>query len=362
MLVESCGAPPPPTASVDTPTTVVADGRPPIGPEAASCPPAPELAPPTDNDHALAYDVRAVFEIATLDMAEYEPNGRPSWIVAAVSPGPQSGQWAYPLVDPHRPVVKEGTWKVIASSPLAIPTCSGSYLWFEASGFEHGAVPETEHSPFVRGGSILFRPNLIKTDDEQFGAVRLLFPGWAGTIAAGFAFYEANPRVLAPMPRSFMIPKLEELVAGANPLLSMVAFRTLLANQLVSAEWVRAQLVAASGTLGAMFAYLSVVAGGSSESRPFAGALEDAIATASEPALRALALGVYTAGVYWEFDHNRSGLPYKVANRWIPKALHGMRQRLSALGVAVDEDPRLSTLLREIVAPPDAPPAPFAPK
>src|SRR4051794_707217 len=116
-------------------------GRPPI-PASLPGPAGAERAAMTDDklEGQILHDGRAVHDLAALRFADYEPGGRPPWILATRAPGPRSGSATIPggyieaetgkLVVPEGAMtvlVKEGTWKALSSSPPGAHPASGSY-------------------------------------------------------------------------------------------------------------------------------------------------------------------------------------------------------------------------------------------
>lgn len=304
-------------------------------------PTTPAMAPKVE--FAMLHDARAVHDAASLRFDDYEPGGRPAWVLAVVSPGPRSGSGIIPgahiesgtLVMPpgaQPSLLKEGTWK--ASAPPGAHPSSGSYSWYEPTQEKRVLSPEDYYSPFTHGGTILFRPVPGKTDIEQFGAVRLIFPDWVASVPAAFTFHEANPHLLDPGPQTAAVGKLVPLVSQPNQLLAVVAFRNLLALGLAQPDWVRAQLVRVSGPLGAVFGYLTIVIAGPNVSRPFAHETLQVMDTAGEATLRALVSGAFAAALLR--SHDPAALARAMA------VLAKGRQRLSAAGVAVDRDAHLS--------------------
>jgi len=309
----------------------------------------PPPPPATQVEFTVLHDARAVHDAASLCLDDYEPSGRPSWILATVSPDAQSGSATVPggyfeadtgkLVVPsgaQTSLIKSGNWSAIASAPLGAHPSHHAYSWYEPLVRKRTLLVEDHYSPFVHGGTVLFQPHLAKTDLEQFGAACLIFPDWAAKVPAAFAFHEANPHLLDPGPQTAAVAKLVQLVSDPNPLLAVVAFRNLLALGLAQPDWVRAQLVRVSGPLGAVFGYLTIVIAGPNVSRPFANETLQVIDTAAEPTLRALVLGSFAAALL------PTGNPaIEVRARSV---LGKAKQRLGAAGVVVAKDPQLSLM------------------
>ncbi len=305
------------------------------------------IPPAIQVERAVLHDARAVHDAAALDLQDYEPGGRPSWILATLAPAPESGGATVPggyfeadtgkLVVPsgaQTSIIKSGTWKAMASAPSAMHPASGQYFWYEPMVEKRVLLPEDYYSPFTQGGSILFRPTPDKSDIEQFGAVRLIFPDWAANVPAAFTFHEANPHLLDPGQQTAAVARLVQLVSHGNQILAVVAFRTLLALGLAQPDWVRAQLVRVSGPLGAVFGYLTIVIAGPNVSRPFARETLQVIDIAGEPTLRALVLGSFAAALFPSGD----AASQVRARAVLVKA----KQRLQVAGVDVDKDAQLS--------------------
>lgn len=297
---------------------------------------------------ALLHDARAIHDLATLRFDEYALGGKPSWVLATITPGPHSGAATVPggyieadtgkLVIPsgaQTSIIKEGAWKVLAAASPGPNHADGSYSWYEPMEAGRRILhPEDYYSPFAHSCSILFRPMPEKAGMEQFGATRLVFPDWIAGVAAAFAFYQANARLLDPGTQILPRPPLLQLVSQKNPLLASVAFRVLLSLGLVEPEYLRAQVVRRPGPLCAVFGYLAIVTSDPSTTHPWWLELGQSLDKASEPAARALVLGAFAAGLFRAHDSDHLARAKAVLGK--------ARQRLRATGVPIDHDARLA--------------------
>jgi len=296
---------------------------------------------------ALMRDARAVYDAVSLRFDDYEPHGRPTWIVATLVPGPRNGFETIPgshldgaTGELHTPVgatscvIEEGTWNALAASPPGAPSTSRSYFWYQPHQISVGSIPPDRlFWPLGGAGTILFRPVPGKTDGEYFSHARQIFPGWLASVAPAFAFHEANPTLLDLGPRTVATAQLVKLVSQGNPILAAMAFRDLLSLGLAPPDYIRAQLSRVSGPLGAVFGYLTITLVGPNVARPFARETLQVVDSVGEPTLRALALGAFAASVFSDW-----GAPFERAKPVLEK----IRRRLSTAGVAVDADPQFA--------------------
>jgi hypothetical protein len=304
-------------------------------------------------EYAVLHDARSTHDVASVNFDAYEVRGGAFWSLATISPDSKSGSATIPggyfeadggkLVVPsgvQTSVVKAGTWSALASAPPSTRPGSGSFSWYEPMVDKRVLTAEDYYSPFVHGGLILFTPVPAKTDIEQFGSVRVLFPTWAPDVPAAFKFHQTNRRLFDRTQQTMAVQQLKKLVSGVNQLLAVAAWRSLLARGIVQPDWVSAQLASTSGPLGAVFSYLTIVIKSPDAPRSFAQATLAAVDVASEPTLRALALGAFAAGLFY----SRESAILAQSKAVLAKT----RQRLAALGVTVHDDARLSVMFDKI--------------
>ena len=137
---------------------------------------------------------------ATLQPADYRSADGASWVIATLTPAPDSGenvtgttyfdtakQQTVAVPDARRRYANRGTWQVVASSSPSVPA-TGRYDWLTLAWLpiNRRPLPQTaEHlySPFIHGGTIVYRWNPAASGGEQFGNVRMIFPEWRQQVA-----------------------------------------------------------------------------------------------------------------------------------------------------------------------------------
>lgn len=150
---------------------------------------APAPLPPSP----VAAETRMVHDVATLKPSDYRAADGASWVISTVTPAADSGTnvtgttyfdtakgQTVPVPDARRRYVNRGTWQVIASSSPSVPA-TGRYDWLTLAWLPINRrplpqTPEHLYSPFIRGGTIVYRWNPAAEGGEQFGNVRMIFP------------------------------------------------------------------------------------------------------------------------------------------------------------------------------------------
>lgn len=70
-----------------------------------------------------------------------------------------------------------------------------SYAWNEPLAPKQKLSPEDRYSPFVSGGTVLFRPAPEVKKLADLGPVTMLFPDWAQYVAPALALFQSSPEI-----------------------------------------------------------------------------------------------------------------------------------------------------------------------
>jgi hypothetical protein len=249
----------------------------------------------------LLHDARAAFDTASLSFQEFETNGAPSWVLATVTPSSRSGSATVPgayidgatgeFVNPSGQgavVVKEGTWRPIASAHQADPDVDHEYSWTEPlKRRPDPQVPEDYYSPFSNGGTILCRPKSGSAEIDQFGPVRLLFWEWRDFVQPAF--------VLAQ--RAWH--RNRQTVSHDNGLVATIALRELLRAKEISPQAASRLLDTADMRRRSVFIYVMLAMGAPDMAKESVRALVDRVqATQQFEEIQTIALGAFAAALF----------------------------------------------------------------
>jgi len=116
-------------------------------------------------------------------------------------------------------------WQVVASSSPAVPA-TGRYDWLTVAWLPINRrplpqTPEHLYSPFIRGGTIVYRWNPSAEGGEQFGNVRMIFPEWTQQVADAL---RSTPAAVQDRAWSAPQPALDRLKADTNPMTAVLDF------------------------------------------------------------------------------------------------------------------------------------------
>ena len=292
----------------------------------------------------LLHDARAIHDTGTLSILAFTP-GRGGFVVAVIAPAEGSGGGTIPgayinsdtgqFVSPPGAALvvnKSGKWQLIASSRRGMT--GGVYSWSDPpAGMKRITDPEDHYSPFVRGGSIVFRPHGEAGKAGYFEDPHLLFDNWIGDFAPAVRLVEEHPALFSKDVKPEADSQLLSIVRGPNRLLAVEAFRSLLVDGRMSLP-VGEQYLAAfpDPRMKAILAYLLVTTG------------DDLVGvsngTHDTVALKAIALGAYSAQL---LAGHRSEV-----NRCAHAALAAIAQKLTNLGVPVGSDLTLSSIFQSV--------------
>jgi hypothetical protein len=307
----------------------------------------------------VIHDARAVHDTTTVQLSDYMALGGASWVVAVVSPKPNSGGSTSPRALPENlaaqmnvpknasaVIVKLGSWKALAtSSPTGQPE-AGEYAWWEPFGRKRTLTPEDYYSPFAKGGVILFRPVGGAWGIEQFGSVRLLFQGWGEFVRPTFEFVRTHPGAISgggAGPEE--VAQLVQVLSGRNPLLALLVFHHLLTARQLRAGRAQGLLDSSSAEFAAAVTYLLLTTPSADErNHPRAEEVSTFVKGASTAAmLRPVALGAYAVGLF------PAGDAVALANT--ERVLADLCARTKVLGPEAESDPYLSLVFEKMGVP-----------
>ncbi|WP_175780403.1 hypothetical protein [Burkholderia anthina] len=187
---------------------------------------------------AVAAETRMVHDVATLQPSDYRSPDGASWVIATLTPAKDSGeivtgntyfdtakQQTVAVPDARRRYANRGTWQVVASSSPSVPA-TGRYDWLTLAwlAINRRPLPQTpEHlySPFIHGGTIVYRWDPAAQGGEQFGNVRMIFPEWQQQVAA---VLQAAPADDAQGAITEQVSALDRAKQDTNPMAAVLDF------------------------------------------------------------------------------------------------------------------------------------------
>lgn len=294
----------------------------------------------------VAAETRMVHDVATLKLSDYRTADGASWVISTLTPAADSGKSVtgdtyfdtakgrtVPVPDARRRYANRGTWQVVASSSPTVPA-TGRYDWLTLTWvpINRRPLPQTpEHlySPFIRGGTIVYRWNPAAEGGEQFGNVRMIFPEWAQQVAD--ALQAAPPSI--PDGASSSQPALDRLNTDTNPMTAVLDFGDALREE--PAERIVARLPALLRTKDrhelSAIVFLCLSAAREEDRPRFVETIDKAIADTDDRArLLAIAYGAFAAG-------RTQPVPFRdpTLNALINDVFGALKRRTAALGVPV---------------------------
>lgn len=319
----------------------------------------PPMAPTShmqDMAIVVPHDARATHDIANLRFGEFAVNGYVAWTVAKVNPTPSSGASITPgsfvnaqtgevVVPPNaRPVIlKEGEWIRLVSAQKASQVQEGHYSWSETYKLRMRIPsPEDYYSPFIHGGTIIFRLDSTASGMSQFASVHLLFDDWTKYVDSASDFISTHSGFLEQStPSHLESPELKRLLSGDNKLLAVEAFRELAAMRQLMPDMVRQPFTQSDEKLGAVFCYLMLT---DTEPNIFVPQIADIIRRSHDStSLRPIALGAYAAVLMGPRDTTHMGYARNV--------LEQVAVQLRHLKLSFDADPYMKLILSQTVTP-----------
>ncbi|KVG68272.1 hypothetical protein ACRS8P_03980 [Burkholderia cenocepacia] len=270
--------------------------------------------PPDIPYPTVAAETRMVHDTATLNPSDYRPADGSPWVIADLAPAPDSGaavsgdtyfdtakQRTVPVPDARRRYANRGTWTLVASSSPSVPS-TGRYDWLtlawpSAIRRPIPNTPEHLYSPFIHGGTIVYRWHPSADGGEQFGAVRMIFPEWKQPVAEMLRSAAADD-ARTPSSKRPHEPALDRAVHDTNPMAAVLDFGAALRDE--PAERIVARLPALLRTHDAhetsAVVFLCLSAAREEDRQRFVEAIDASIADIDDPArLLAIAYGAFAA-------------------------------------------------------------------
>ncbi|WP_322087846.1 hypothetical protein [Burkholderia sp. BCC1999] len=301
---------------------------------------APANLPPSP----VAAQTRMVHDVATLKPSDYRSADGASWVISTLTPAADSGAnvtgttyfdtakgQTVPVPDARRRYANRGTWQVVASSSPAVPA-TGRYDWLTLAWLPINRrplpqTPEHLYSPFIGGGTIVYRWNPAAEGGEQFGNVRMIFPEWTRQVA------DALRSAPAAMPSG--APALDRLKTDRNPMTAVLDFGDALREEPVERIDTRLPALLQVNDLHELSALVFLCLSGSrAEDRPrLVETIDAAIAGTDDQArLLAIAYGAFAAG-------RAQPVPFRdqTLTVFINDVFGVLKRRTAALGVPAGE-------------------------
>ena len=305
---------------------------------------APANLPPSP----VAAETRMVHDVATLKPSDYRSADGSSWVISTITPAADSGAnvtgatyfdtakgRTVRVPDARRRYANRGTWQVVASSSPSVPA-TGRYDWLTLAWLPINRrplpqTPEHLYSPFIRGGTIVYRWNPAAEGGEQFGNVRMIFPEWTQQVAD--ALRSAPPSL--PDGASATPAALDRLKSDRNPMTAVLDFGDALRAEPVERIVARLPALLQVNDLHELSAIVFLCLSGSrAEDRPrFVETIDAAIAGTDDGArLLAIAYGAFAAGRSRPYPFNDAAQTARIND-----VFGALKRRTSALAVPIAE-------------------------
>ncbi|WP_269501831.1 hypothetical protein [Burkholderia sp. IMCC1007] len=186
----------------------------------------------------VAAETRMVHDVATLQPADYRSPDGASWVIATITPAKDSGaivtgntyfdtakQQTVAVPDARRRYANRGTWQVVARSSPSVPA-TGRYDWLTLAwlAIDRRPLPQTPdhlYSPFIHGGTIVYRWDPAAQGGEQFGNVRMIFPEWKQQVAQ---VLRSAPADDAHAAIAAQVSALDRAKQDSNPMAAVIDF------------------------------------------------------------------------------------------------------------------------------------------
>ncbi len=291
----------------------------------------------------VAAETRMVHDVATLKPSDYRSADGASWVIARITPAQDSGAavtgtsyfdtakgQTVPVPDARRRYANRGTWQVVASSNPSVPA-AGRYDWLTLSWLPINRrplpqTPEHLYSPFIRGGTIVYRWNPAAEGGEQFGNVRMIFPEWRQQVAKALRAASAH----APH-----TPPLDRVERDSNPMTAVLDFGDALRDEPVDKIVARLPGLMRVDDLHELstLVFLCASASRDDDRSRFIETIDASIGRIDDGArLLAIAYGAFAAGRSRPYPFNDAAQQAS-----IDTVFRALRQRVSALNVPVGE-------------------------
>jgi len=290
-----------------------------------------------------------VHDVATLQPSDYRSADGSSWVIATITPAADSGanvtgttyfdtakQQTVAVPDARRRYANRGTWQVVASSSPSVPA-TGHYDWLTLAWLPINRrplpqTPEHLYSPFIHGGTIVYRWNPDAQGGEQFGNVRMIFPEWQQRVADMLRSASGNDaQAAAASPAS----ALDRVTQDGNPMAAVLDFGAALREE--PADRIAARLPAllrASDLHEVSAIVFQCIAGSREEDRPrFVETINGSIFSIDDRArLLAIAYGAFAAGKAKPRPFSDTAQTARIND-----VFTALKQRTSALGIPVGQ-------------------------
>lgn len=295
----------------------------------------------------VAAETRMVHDVATLRPSDYRSADGTAWVIATITPAADSGapvtgptyfdtatRQTVAVPDARRRYANRGTWQVVATSSPAVPA-TGRYDWLTLAWLPINRrplpqTPEHLYSPFIHGGTIVYRWNPAAQGGEQFGNVRMIFPAWQQPVAD---VLRSAPDDAAQLAASAAAPALERVVHDDNPMLAVLDFGTALQEE--PAERIAARLPALLRAHDlhevSALVFLCIAEAREAERPRLVEAINGAIFSIDDgPRLLAIAYGAFAAGRAKQRPFSDAAQTARIGD-----VFAALKQRTTALGVPV---------------------------
>jgi len=305
----------------------------------------PAMLPPSP----VAAETRMVHDVATLQPADYRSADGSSWVIATITPAADSGanvtgttyfdtarQQTVAVPDARRRYANRGTWQVVASSSPSVPA-TGRYDWLTLAWLPINRrplpqTPEHLYSPFIHGGTIVYRWNPAAQGGEQFGNVRMIFPEWQQQVADVLRSASGNDaQAAAGSPAS----ALDRVTQDGNPMAAVLDFGAALREEPADRIAARLPALLRANDLHEVSAIVfQCIAASREGDRPrFVETINGSIVSIDDRArLLAIAYGAFAAG---KAKPRPFGDAAQTAR--INDVFTALKQRTSALGIPVGQ-------------------------
>ena len=303
----------------------------------------------------LLYHARVTHDLANMSVGGIAKDKRAIWMFARLAPGPHSGGdttvGSYFDADTGKTVtrpgaygaiIKEGSWKCVAWLKGRGEADQGRYSWnARQNAFARNFEPEQLFSPFIKGGLILCRFHPQAKGAAQFDPVYVIPDRFVPHVKGAFELLAKTPALFSQPPGPPQQRHLDALAAGDNPVLAILAFRTLLSSKGLGGAQLGAVMQRSAGLRRSAFTYTIVILA-LRERAAAKAALEElsrlTAATKKAGELAPIAVGLFTTG--WL---NRTDMAC-----WPPwrKLVFEVHDRAKALGPEAQQHALLRPFLR----------------
>jgi hypothetical protein len=298
----------------------------------------------------LLYDARATFDMANVCIDLLARNEHP-WVLLQVTPTHNSGSsmLAGTTIDirtgktvdsktgestlgegAQPALVEEGSWKVLEFLDQRNGATQGQYSWADQLLWhKHRLEAEDLYAPFSEGGIVLcrYRPDALGA--AQFESVYLVPPPWKQSLLLAYDDLRKNSEVTTQQEL--------QVLYGRNPILSVLAFRSLLSANKFDAKSLKMALDKSRGYQRAVFVYLALLSQPNAEQGSYHEIARWIEAVGLPDEDRWKALGIFTFAVLYP--------ELETTQRVVPEFLRAMQDQSEVPGSCVSIDKYLQEIL-----------------